>query len=269
MKKNVLKMILDLLMAITFALLMNPRVLSGLPFHEIAGLVFGVAILTHIGLNFKWVKNTTLKIFNPELSKKARFNYLLNILLLISMSTIIITGILISKIVFPNLAIEGNRAMRGLHDLSANITLALVGLHIGVHWQWILSIFHKMFKSKEGKWRKPVIVSALVSIAILAGGMQWYASTSTSATTMNRFEASATQKFGDDTSGDRNHFRSVAPIPSKENGRGNMKHRGNANSFLVILNYFAIFAALIVPTYYVEKRIGKKRLMQKNITQSE
>jgi hypothetical protein len=33
MKKNDTKIVLDLMMAITFVLLMNPRVLNGLPFH--------------------------------------------------------------------------------------------------------------------------------------------------------------------------------------------------------------------------------------------
>lgn len=49
MKKKYTKIVLDLLMAITFVLLMNPRVLDGLQFHEIAGLIIGVAILVHIG----------------------------------------------------------------------------------------------------------------------------------------------------------------------------------------------------------------------------
>lgn len=70
MKKNDTKIVLDLMMAITFVLLMNPRVLNGLPFHEIAGLIIGVAILTHIGLNYRWVVNTTKKILDPNLPKK-------------------------------------------------------------------------------------------------------------------------------------------------------------------------------------------------------
>jgi len=101
-------------MALTFALLMEPKVLGGLPFHEIAGLVFGVAILTHIGLNIKWVKNSTLKIFDSKLPIKIRVSNLLNILLLISLSTIIFTGIFISRVVFPSLAMNGNHMIRGL-----------------------------------------------------------------------------------------------------------------------------------------------------------
>ncbi|MCZ0756031.1 hypothetical protein [Anoxybacillus sp. J5B_2022] len=96
MRKNYVKIVLDLLLAITFVLLMNPRVFNGLPFHEIAGVVIGVAIVVHIGLNYRWVINTTKKIFAPELPRKTRFSFLLNILLLVSMTTVIASGILIS-----------------------------------------------------------------------------------------------------------------------------------------------------------------------------
>ncbi|MGG3999586.1 hypothetical protein [Anoxybacillus kestanbolensis] len=61
MKKNIVKIILDVSMAITFVLLMNPRVFNGLLFHEVAGLVIGVAVLVHIGLNYQWVVHTVKK----------------------------------------------------------------------------------------------------------------------------------------------------------------------------------------------------------------
>lgn len=70
MKKNYIKITLDLLLAITFVLLMKPRVFNGITFHEIAGVVIGVAILIHIGLNYQWVVNTTKKIFNSNFPKK-------------------------------------------------------------------------------------------------------------------------------------------------------------------------------------------------------
>ena len=254
-------------MAITFALLMNPRVLNGLPFHEIAGLLFGVAILTHIGLNFQWVKNTTFKIFNSDLPKKTRFNFLLNILLLVSMSAIIITGILISKVVFPDLAMEGNRTLRGLHDLAANLTLALVGLHIGVHWQWILSICNKMFKSKEGKWSKRAVASVALAIAILAGGLQWYASTSSAQTIfdVNQMQQNSQLKTESGTA----KFQPNGDFLREHRKEGDLEHRRSANSFLVILTYFGLFGAIIVPTYYLDKKIIRKKSLFKNIMQSE
>jgi hypothetical protein len=255
------------MMALTFALLMDPRVLNGLPFHEIAGLVLGVAILTHISLNFQWVKNTTLKIFDSKVSKKTRFSFLLNILLLISMSTIIITGIFISRVVFPNLALEGNHIVRGLHSLSANVTLALVGLHIGVHWQWVMGICKKMFKSKEGTLRKGVFVSALFSLVILTGGIQWVNSNLVQQENFGQpFNIGKTGYENNTENSSGEAFHSQGPQNRDfrgHHGGGDFGHRGASNPFLVILNYFLILAALIVPTYYLERKILRRKSNKK------
>ncbi|MBT2698641.1 DUF4405 domain-containing protein [Bacillus sp. ISL-40] len=264
MKKNYTKIVLDLLMAIIFVLLMNPRVLDGLPFHEIAGLIIGVAILVHIGLNYRWVVNTTKKIVDPKLPKKTRFSYLLNILLLISMTTVIITGFLISRVVLPSLAIQGGHSIRGIHGLSADATLALVGLHIAVHWQWVMNICKRAFKSKEGKLMKGVIASVVLSLAILAGGIQWFSSTASPIIGDFKQEQSS-QSINNGSTSITTDTNQVPPSEDFRGGKfegkdGKNGHGGSSNPFLVVLNYFAIWAAIIIPVYYLEKRIlGNKR----------
>jgi cytochrome b561 len=265
MKRNFTKIILDLMMAITFVLLMNPRVFDGLPFHEIAGLLIGVAILAHIGLNFRWVINTTKKILDPKLPKKQRFNFLINVLLLAAMTAVIVTGILISRVVVPSLAIQGSHTIRELHGLSADATLALVGLHIGVHWHWILSICKKAFQSKEGKLRKGVIVSVVLSLAILAGGIQWFASTTTAS--KGTFNPKKMEQFTErGNAGDMNAAKQGTPDKDFREGKfhGREGHGGSSNPFLVVLNYFAIWGVIIVPAYYLEKRILRNRRNVRN-----
>ncbi|MDP4085538.1 MAG: DUF4405 domain-containing protein [Bacillota bacterium] len=261
MKKNYTKIVLDLMMAITFVLLMNPRVLNGLPFHEIAGLVIGIAVLVHIGLNFQWVIHTTKKIFNPKLPKKTRFSYLLNVLLLLFMAMVIITGILISKVVFPNLAVQGNHSIRGLHSFSADATLALEGLHIGVHWQWIMSICKRTFKTKEGKFRNGVIASVVLSLAILAGGIQWFSSTATF--NQGGFDKKQVQQSSDqppfNKGGNTGNTTNTFQGPPNGDFHGKGGHGGKSNPWMVVLNYFAIWAVIIIPTYYIEKRILRNR----------
>ncbi|HJV31327.1 MAG TPA: DUF4405 domain-containing protein [Bacillales bacterium] len=263
MKKNYTKIVLDLMMAITFVLLMEPRVLNGLPFHEIAGLVIGVAILSHIGLNYRWVVNTTKKIFDPNLSNKTKFSYLLNILLLISMVSVIVTGIFISKVIFPNLAIQGGHWIRGLHSFSADATLAFVGLHIGVHWQWVMGICKRAFKSKEGKLRKGVITSIVFSLAILAGGIQWFASTATSS--KGDFNSKLMQQHDEERPFLKGNNMDLhqGPPPNGDFREGKFHgkdgHGGSNSPFLVVLNYFALWAAIIIPTFYLEKRILRKK----------
>jgi hypothetical protein len=268
LKKNYTKIVLDLMMAITFVLLMNPRVLDGLPFHEIAGLVIGVAILTHIGLNYRWVANTTKKIFDPKLPKKTRFSFLLNILLLISMATVIITGILISRVVLPGLAIQGGHSIRGIHSLSADATLAFVGLHIGVHWQWIMNICKRAFKSKEGKLRKGVLASVILSLAILAGGIQWFSSTATPSKgdfNPKQFQQSTQSSYNTNAETETGTQQGPPDGDFREGKGGHEGHGGSSNPFLVVLNYFAIWAAITIPTYYLEKRIMRNKRKTSNV----
>ncbi|WP_236719654.1 DUF4405 domain-containing protein [Neobacillus mesonae] len=311
MKKNYTKIVLDLMLAITFVLLMNPRLLNGLPFHEIAGLVIGVAILVHIGLNYRWVVNTTRKIFDHKLPGKTRFGFLLNVLLLISMAAVIISGILISRVVLPSFAVQQSHSIRGIHGFAADVTLALVGLHIGVHWQWVMSVCKKAFKSKEGKLRKGVTASVVLSLAILAGGMQWFSSTAATnigdfppkqfqqggpsinggqpsgqtasnnggdtdlnnGDQSNAFNSGPSDSYNDrntnafssgkaDTfiDGNANSFRGARDGDFREGKfHGREGHGGSSNPFLVVLNYFAMWAAIIISTYFLDKRIFRKK----------
>ncbi|OIK11325.1 hypothetical protein BIV59_12480 [Bacillus sp. MUM 13] len=253
------------MMAITFVLLMNPRVLSGLPFHEIAGLAIGAALFIHVGLNYRWVINTARKIFGTRLPKKTRFSFVLNILLLLSMGTVIISGILISRVAVPSLAIQGSRSIRGIHSFSADATLALVGLHIAVHWQWVMSICKKAFKTKEGKFRTGVIASAVLSIAILAGGIQWYASSAPA--NKGDFHPEQMQQRGEmpPNNGGEGNVMNTHSGPPNGDFHGRDGHGGSSSPFLVVLNYFAIWAAIIIPVYYLEKRIFRDKRKPKSI----
>lgn len=256
MRKNYVKIVLDLSLAITFVLLMNPMVFNGLPFHEIAGTAIGIAILVHIGLNYRWVMNTTKKIFSAELPKKTRFGFFLNVLLLLSMATVIVSGILISRVLFPNFALEGNRFVREIHDISSNMTLALVGLHLGLHWQWIMGVSKKVFKAKDGTWRKGTIASSVLTLALLAGGMYWISQH------VKPSEGEFKPKFAEQNA--PTFAGQGVPTPPDGEFRDEKfrKERGSNNLLLVLLNYFAIWAAIIIPTYYIEKRRWKQAGVQ-------
>lgn len=280
MKKiNYIKITLDLLMAITFVLLMNPRVLNGLPFHEIAGLAIGVAVLTHILLNFRWVKKVTLKIVDKNLPGKTRFSYFLNLMLLISMSAIIVTGILISRVVFPNLSGGENHGIRGLHNLASYLTLGLVGVHVGVHWQWVMSVLKKIFLLKGRKPQKGAIVATVIALGILIGGYQLSASKFSTSTA--RFNEEQRSFPGNDQGFNQTEDNGQAALPNSTNqgnnedkntafqnrefgerhGRGGefREGHGGQSPFSVILFYFIILAIIIVPTYFLEKRLLRKK----------
>jgi len=165
LKKSYYKWILDLLMAVFLVTFINAKVIS-LSYHEIGGLIMGAVFIIHILLNWQWVKSISKALFSGKLKLRSKITYWLDILIFISMLTVIISGIFISEIIFPNLRIEGF-AMKPLHEGMTYLALTLVGVHIGLNWDWVINIFKKMFKiSKISRFAsyaaKAVVVVILV-----------------------------------------------------------------------------------------------------------
>jgi hypothetical protein len=76
---------------------------------------------------------------------QSRFNYMLNWLLFINGIVIMLSGLMISQQVMPFFGINlpQNFAWRGLHSLSTNFALLLLGLHTALHWSWIVNAFKR------------------------------------------------------------------------------------------------------------------------------
>jgi hypothetical protein len=132
-------------------LLMDPRSFYGLPFHEWAGLIIGIFFILHKVLNWGWIKKVTLSFFR-KCSGKARFNYFLDIFLLAGMIIMILSGIAIARTIdFSWLKLGGSHMFwRVIHTSSCYITLVLFGIHLGLHWNWVLQTLN-IKKSINGK----------------------------------------------------------------------------------------------------------------------
>jgi hypothetical protein len=136
---NIFKFFLSLSITIVMLLLMDPRSFYGLEFHEWAGLIIGIFFILHKILNWGWIKKVTLG-FLRKCPGRARFNYILDVLLLAGIILMIISGIAIARTIdFSWLNLGGSRMFwRVMHLSSSFITLALFGIHLGLHWKWVL-----------------------------------------------------------------------------------------------------------------------------------
>ncbi len=112
--KNVVKITLDIVMTVIFALLFDKNAVSGLKFHEIAGLFACLAFILHKALNWQWIKKVTSNLFQRKISKKAKINFILDALLLFFMTTILISGIMISKVLFTGFG-SGSMNYKKIH----------------------------------------------------------------------------------------------------------------------------------------------------------
>lgn len=131
--------LVDMTIFLAFLVAMNPH-LTGIAIHEWLSIAFGAMIMTHLLLHWQWIVGITRRFFG-HITKAARLNYFVNLLFFVDMTIIIFTGIMISESALPALGITLSHsfAWRSLHELSANLALPILGLHVGLHWRWILN----------------------------------------------------------------------------------------------------------------------------------
>ena len=122
----------------------------------------------HCALNWKWIKEVTLKLYNSKITIKTRMGYILDILLLINVAVIMISGVFISKTVFPSLDLSDTLVLKFMHISSSYFSLILIGIHIGFYWNWVTLVFKKIFKISER--RIYVYISKVIAIIVLT---QW------------------------------------------------------------------------------------------------
>ncbi|MFT8363314.1 MAG: DUF4405 domain-containing protein [Sporolactobacillus sp.] len=277
MKKNKLKWLLDLLMGLMLFTFFNTGILGGLTYHEIAGLVFAGVFLTHIVLNIDWVKKVTLKLFDRRLPWRTRVSYMLNVLLLVSMSFVIFSGLAISRIVLPQFRLGNESWFRSAHIASSSLILILVGVHLGIHWHWVMSVFQKMlaYRSKAA-WTRYVL-PAVAGLILLLGvyEIQQTSFISRAAGVFSLFGGNGAQggfsgHFQQGGAAGQGHFSGGAPSGSFGGdhhfaGSGGARHAfngdgfhhgaqgGNANVVTVLATYAAITGAFAIVAYYSRK----------------
>jgi hypothetical protein len=164
--KNLFKIIFDIIMSVLLVLMFNKNVIS-LDFHEIGGLFLCGFFIIHNLINWKWIVVISKKIFSRDLAFKLRFGYIIDFLLLLSVAAILVSGILISKVVFTGLSIPGGN-WKVLHYFASALSLILVGIHVGLHWGFVMTMFKKYVKVPAAL-AKPV--SIILVIAVLAFGL--------------------------------------------------------------------------------------------------
>lgn len=138
-------LLIDIAIFIAFLIATAPR-LSGITIHEWLGVAFGVAIIVHLLLHWQWIIAVG-KTMLTRARANARVNYLLNIALFIDVTVITFTGIMISEVVLPlfGIRLSPGSLWRRLHSLSSDIGVFLIGLHVALHWQWVLKTVARLF----------------------------------------------------------------------------------------------------------------------------
>lgn len=130
---------LDLLMVVLI-LLEFAYAFTGSTVHELIGL----SMLSLFVVHGAWNGRRFANLFKGKYGGLRVASMAINVLLLIAVSLMIISGLLNSDILFSLLKIELDLLPRELHTASAYWLLLLMGVHLGMHWTMIMNETRKL-----------------------------------------------------------------------------------------------------------------------------
>ena len=223
-KKNIFKIAVDIAMIALFVTFFNIGLL-GFKFHVIGGIIFGALILVHIIVNRKWVVNITKRIFDKNLKTRTRISY-------------IISFCLYDRVMFWKM----------LHIGASYLSIALIGLHLGLYWNFVSNFFKKMFNIKNSGTMS-IIIARIVVVAILVLG------------TYNLHTQGYFTKVNNTLSYAAQHI-----VPQDiEAPEGGGHYKKESLSFLQLINvYGSMMGVFTIGTYYVDSAIKKNKKTAKN-----
>ncbi|MGB4984420.1 MAG: cytochrome b/b6 domain-containing protein [Erysipelotrichaceae bacterium] len=139
MKKIVYKISLDILMLISYSLLMFGYNFGGL-FHEILGIITGILFILHFIFNTKMIKTLFKKTQLPNQYKNI-IAIVLDITLIIAMPIVVISGIFISYSIFD---FATNPFLTFWHNTISWIGLIALSGHALLHINYVIGVFKKI-----------------------------------------------------------------------------------------------------------------------------
>lgn len=154
---NQIKLIADIILFGAFMLANGPQA-TGIPIHEWISILFIVPIMLHLLLDWKWVVSVTKRMFK-RMPGKVRFNQIWDLLIFIMMVFVLFNGLIISQAALPAMGIHItiDPFWVTMHGMSANLLMILVGVHLAVHWKWIVNMFKRYILRQPVKQEQAVV----------------------------------------------------------------------------------------------------------------
>ncbi len=137
-------------------------------FHETAGLALVLMAALHLALNWSCIIGMTRRLFKRG-AALGKINYFVDFLILVVFVLVIVSGLGISRMFdlsWLGFSESGRAGFRALHVSMAMILLALLGVHLGLHWDWVRARLGRPARGRRPR-RAPVY---FVLVGLLAGG---------------------------------------------------------------------------------------------------
>lgn len=251
MKRNRLKIAIDVVIAVALFLLYNVHAQLGLVFHEWAGILIAVGFMLHVAVSWDWVTSVTRKFLTT--TPRARLLYVVDVVVLITMAWAIVGGVLISRVAIPAWA-SPDPFWRVTHVPVSYLTLLLVGVHLGLHWEWVLRVVRKLAgaspASTSTRW-----VARIVAAVVFAAGV-WSIVTTDAVGQVARLASGAPEhaQAGHAPEGGRGMGRGAGRegAPGGGLGRGERRGAASGSDLSSVALHAGVVAACAVPVYYLD-----------------
>ena len=140
---NKIRLGIDLVLLVSMLIAISPAV-TGIPVHEWVGFLVLVPILFHLVADWRWIVNTTKRLFKRQ-PGEVRFNYLINWIQFVLLLLATVSGIVISEVVLPafGLVIPVDHYWIAMHEISAGVLTVFLGIHVAMHWRWLANAFRR------------------------------------------------------------------------------------------------------------------------------
>lgn len=161
--KAAFKIVVDILMTLGLLFLMGYQFWGDVA-HEWAGAGMFVLFIAHHVLNWNWYKSMLSGKYSPY----RIFQLIVDLLVLLSMIGLMVSGVMLSNHVFAFLDIHGGMSFaRILHMAACHWGFVLMALHLGMHWGMFMGLAKKALKLKrQSRVRKILLPIVGAAIAI-------------------------------------------------------------------------------------------------------
>lgn len=151
------KLIVDILMFILMILEFS-RIITGAFLHEFIGMALLILVIIHLVLN----KSYILNIRKAKYNVKSIIMLITNILLIFIFLLTIVFGLLSSHETLTFLNIHNLNIIK-LHKILGNVSLIIIGIHLGINFNSIFGKITKLIKNK--------IINYILGIIIIMLGI--------------------------------------------------------------------------------------------------
>jgi len=160
-----IKKTLNLVMVLCILVVMDYRFITN-TIHEMLGLFTLLLFIIHNTLNRRWY----MAISKGKMDLLRILKTFTNLLLLLMMVLVAVTGVLISQTIFASLSLSDNILVHELHILSAYSGFILIAIHLGFHWNELFGKLYRLLKINRTS-SSFILLSRLASLFIIGYGI--------------------------------------------------------------------------------------------------